>query len=226
MNFVGRKIYYELTTGNIILSTGEMQGSVIETTLDQDFESYQVLKERIKESIGIIHLQYGELNNEFMTCTGYRVDITKSIIDKNAIVFSYTNPETKLKEVKNKQKQIISDICNLVIESGFNSNAYQGIQKTYNSTLADQTNIIGLAFAASSKMAGTPGCENDVFYYHAKGEDFLEYTITECLQLARDMKIFIEVQLFKSKLLQNYIDTLMTVEKVQAVTWDTEVLKS
>jgi hypothetical protein len=131
--------------------------------------------------------------------------------------------EPNLNIIKSMQKDIISNKCNELIESGFTSTAYQGIGKTYNCRLEDQTNILGLAFAASSKMAGTPGCENDIFYYHAKGENFVEYTIAECLQLARDMKAFIEVQLFKSKLLQNYIDSLSTVDDVQAVTWSTEL---
>jgi hypothetical protein len=129
--------------------------------------------------------------------------------------------EIDLNYIKTFQKNIISNKCNEVIEIGFTSTAYQNIKKLYNCSLADQTNILGLAFAASSMLAGTPGCENDKFYYHAKGENFVEYTVIEVLQLARDMKAFIELQLFKSKSLQNYIDDLTIVEEVQKVTWDT-----
>ena len=125
---------------------------------------------------------------------------------------------------KSKKKEEISQWCRDAINIGFESTAYQGINKLYGATIEDQMNIQGNIIAAGSKLNGTPGCENDKFYYHAKDEDFVEWTETECLQLGRDLKQFVQYNLFKSKTLQNYVDTLITEEEVELiVSWDTEI---
>lgn len=85
---IGRKAYYELITGNIILVTSEMQGSVIPTTLEQDFFNYNELKDRNKETIGVIKLDYGQYAQDFATCNGYRVNLNTKQLE-----FSYPNPE-------------------------------------------------------------------------------------------------------------------------------------
>lgn len=128
--------------------------------------------------------------------------------------------EETLDNIKAYQKGLIGQMCQVGILSGFKSSAYQGIEKIYGSTIADQANIIGNALSATFKLTVMLGCENDKFYYHAKGEEFVEFTAQECLDLARDFKGFKEQLLFKSKQLQNYIDHLTTNEEVKAVTWD------
>jgi hypothetical protein len=84
---IGRKIYYELATGNYLLDTGERSGLVIETTQEQDFESYAALAERVPETIGVIQLEYGELAQDFMECNGYQVNLTTGLLE-----FSYPDP--------------------------------------------------------------------------------------------------------------------------------------
>lgn len=92
MDQIGRKIYCEKSTGNILLNTGEMCGSVRETTIDEDFQAYINLQNRVKDSVGVIQLEYGQLIDKFNTCTGISVDITKNPIDASAIIFSFTTP--------------------------------------------------------------------------------------------------------------------------------------
>lgn len=87
MNRVGRKIYYDKLTGNIILDTGEMMGVVIETTIEQDFETYQVLKERVRDKVGVIQLEYGQYAEDFAQCNGYRVNPETLELE-----FSYPDP--------------------------------------------------------------------------------------------------------------------------------------
>lgn len=62
---LGRKIYYELSTGNIILNTGECQGDVIATTADQDFASYAVLNQLVATTVGMMQLPYGQDDDKF-----------------------------------------------------------------------------------------------------------------------------------------------------------------
>jgi len=83
---IGRKIYYDKATGNVIQDTGERAGNVVETTTAQDFTAYKSLSERTPESVGILQLEYGEFAQDFMECSGYRVDISG---DEPTLQFSY-----------------------------------------------------------------------------------------------------------------------------------------
>ncbi|AXM89395.1 hypothetical protein CI793_09615 [Anoxybacillus ayderensis] len=84
---IGRKIYYDKTTGNVILDTGERMGAVIETTVNQDFETYQALKERVRDTVGVIQLEYGQYAQDFSQCNGYRVNPETLELE-----FSYPDP--------------------------------------------------------------------------------------------------------------------------------------
>jgi hypothetical protein len=86
-NRIGRKIYYEKATGNVIVDTGERMGAVIETTIDQDFETYQALKERVRDTVGVIQLEFGQYAQDFAECNGYRVNP-----ETKEIEFSYPDP--------------------------------------------------------------------------------------------------------------------------------------
>lgn len=88
---VGRKIYYELSTGNVLVNTGERQGNVVETTKEQDFASFKELSERVPETVGVIELEYGQLSQDFAECNGVMVNL-----NTGGLEFSYpvpSNPE-------------------------------------------------------------------------------------------------------------------------------------
>ena len=87
---IGRKIFYELATGNIILDTGERSGGVIETTIQQDFESFFALKDRVPSTVGCLQLEYGQYAQDFAACNGFRVDVSG---DTPSLLFSYPDPD-------------------------------------------------------------------------------------------------------------------------------------
>jgi hypothetical protein len=62
---VGRKIYYEKNTGNVILNTGERSGDVVQTTDEEDFSTYSALAERVPETVGVIRLEYGAFASDY-----------------------------------------------------------------------------------------------------------------------------------------------------------------
>ncbi|MDR7001548.1 hypothetical protein [Neobacillus niacini] len=84
---IGRRIYHEISTGNVILDTGERQGSVVATTIDQDIASFTVLSERNRDTFDVIELPFGAYSQDFAECNGYRVNV-----DTKAIEFSYPDP--------------------------------------------------------------------------------------------------------------------------------------
>jgi DNA repair exonuclease SbcCD ATPase subunit len=72
---IGMKIYFEKATGNVVVNTGEQVGRlVVETTEDQDFATYKALAERVRGTIGVVKLKYGQFRREFAECNGYRVN--------------------------------------------------------------------------------------------------------------------------------------------------------
>jgi hypothetical protein len=82
---IGRKVYYEKPTGNVILSTSEMSGSVYETTFEDDHEMLTDLKKYEKTAIGVIKLKFGEFANELYECTSFRVNVATEELE-----FDYT----------------------------------------------------------------------------------------------------------------------------------------
>lgn len=75
---IGRKIYYELNTGNVILTTETRSDSVVETTIDQDFTNYSSLQPYQQSAVGMIQLEFGgqdEINSTKYPC---HIDITQN----------------------------------------------------------------------------------------------------------------------------------------------------
>ncbi|MNB67239.1 hypothetical protein D3C81_309240 [compost metagenome] len=90
---IGRKIYYEKNTGNVIVDTGERSGMVVETTIEQDFELFTALAERVHETVGVLQLEYGQFSEDFAQSNGFRVNL-----ETGKLEFSYrgnqpTDPE-------------------------------------------------------------------------------------------------------------------------------------
>lgn len=93
---IAKKIYYDLAAGNVILDIGEREGSVVETTLDQDFQSYASLTERVKSTVGVIQLAWGEYADKFGVYYYNIVDgaiFWGALIDVNAPIPQPTNQE-------------------------------------------------------------------------------------------------------------------------------------
>ena len=84
MKQIGTKIYYCLLTGNVIKIMGDMQGYVKETTFDEDIEIYTELKERDKETVGLLQFEYGEYPKLSQGSTGVVVDL-----ETKELIFSY-----------------------------------------------------------------------------------------------------------------------------------------
>lgn len=84
---IGRRIYFEKPTGNVILDTGERSGNVRETTVAEDFASYVALAARVPETVDYVQLAYGQYAQDFAECDGYRVDPETKTLE-----FSYPDP--------------------------------------------------------------------------------------------------------------------------------------
>ena len=120
---IGTKIYYCLLSGNIVKIIGDMQGYIKETTFDEDYEIYTELKERDRDSIGLLQFNYGEYPKLSQNASGVMVDL-----ETKELIFSYeelpTPPQepTWEEEMENKiLKQELSITQDAVNELIFNS---------------------------------------------------------------------------------------------------------
>ena len=82
---IGRKIYYELATGDVILMVPEKHGeNATNTTKEQDFVMYDVLAARNPESVETIQLEYGQYRGDFELANSVKVDL-----ETGDLLFSY-----------------------------------------------------------------------------------------------------------------------------------------
>lgn len=102
---IGRKLYYELLTGDVILITPE-KISGINTTKEQDFAMYDVLSARNPEQVGVIQLEYGQYRRDFELCgNNVRVDL-----ETGELRFSYPVFESPLSVKLEQLEQENTDI--------------------------------------------------------------------------------------------------------------------
>lgn len=87
MNHIKRRIYYDISTGNVIQDTGERHGSVVPTTIEQDILTYTALSERNRDTFDVLELDYGAYAQDFAECNGYRVNLETKTLE-----FSYPVP--------------------------------------------------------------------------------------------------------------------------------------
>jgi hypothetical protein len=125
---IGRRIYYDLLTGNVILDKGEMQGSVIETTVDQDFFSFLELKQRDRTTVGVKELEFGEFAQDFATCNGIRVDL-----DTKELLFSYPSGSQELPVFQKPLTEQLAEVKQQLVQQ---NEDLQGFMDFYFSTLA------------------------------------------------------------------------------------------
>lgn len=121
---IGRRIYYELATGSVIVDTHERSGHVVPTTVEQDFQSYAALAERVPATVGVMELEYGQYAQDFESCSGYMVDVSG---DEPKLVFSYPDPEQPeappvyrkpLSEELAETKQAIAELTIMLAQMG------------------------------------------------------------------------------------------------------------
>lgn len=77
---IGRKLYYDISTGKVLVDKGEMQGAVRETTLEEDKLAYAKLSEYTESTIGVLKLAYGERSQEFNDFGSMKVNNDELII--------------------------------------------------------------------------------------------------------------------------------------------------
>jgi hypothetical protein len=104
------KIYYLISTGEVILITSEMQGSVESTTKEQDISIYTQLQNYTVNEINYIELPYGTLSSTFKNVKSY------SVVNKKLNLVYYTQEELDAIQQEQEAQQAIQDRINIISE--------------------------------------------------------------------------------------------------------------
>lgn len=204
---IGRKIYYEKTTGNFIVDTGERQGSVIETTTDQDFQAYTALQPYLQSAVGVIQMLYGQFSDSFLKYP-FHVDITKSPIGASAIVWDASSPlGATLEQVQQAKIAQITDLYNQKLEAGFNSSA-TGTAHTFGYAQSDQMKFMQLAILELKGLLPFP---TDI---PAKDNTKVSHTKIQYDQLIMDIAVFAQTQ---NSVQHQFIDQVNACTNIQQV---------
>jgi hypothetical protein len=105
MNQIKAKIYYLISTGEVLAITSECQGCVEPSTKEQDMEIYPQLKDKNVNEIDYIELTYGSLTSTFNNVKSYSVNIETKTLD----CIYYTQEELDVQKNKLTESQIIRD---------------------------------------------------------------------------------------------------------------------
>lgn len=105
---VGRRIYYDIVTGNVVLDTGERRGSVVRTTIEHDINVYKALSERNRDTVDVIELEYGQYAQDFSESNGYRVNP-----ETKELEFSYPDPNEEKTQEPVYQKPLSEQVDEL-----------------------------------------------------------------------------------------------------------------
>jgi len=73
---IGRKLYYDVTTGNeVLIIPQQNSANAVVTTKEQDFIMFDVLQARNPSQVGVIQFDYNEMQGDFEQCNSVKIDL-------------------------------------------------------------------------------------------------------------------------------------------------------
>lgn len=121
--------------------------------------------------------------------------------------------ENTLKYVRDAKIGQMRNACNQVIEEGFDLEL-RGEVHHFSLTIQDQLNLITLSTLAQTQS---------LIPYHADGEDCIFYTSEEINEIAETVAAYKIYHTTYYNSLKNYINSLETIEEINAITYGVEI---
>jgi hypothetical protein len=206
MEFIGRRIYFDIATGNVLVDTGDRAGDLIPTTVEYDLQSYAVLAERVPNTVGCLQLEYGEDSDKFAQYQ-YRVDPAKL-----TIIWDLTPPTASLEQVKQAKIDFLNGECYKTITAGFQSIAI-GQTHTYPSDDEAQRN---LSFAIK-RLELEPELQTVDFKTLDAG--YLPHTLDQIHKVFKDGFDYGQQQVIRYNVLKAQVLAAETKEEIDAINW-------
>ena len=136
MNQICAKVYFLISTGEILMTTSEMKGSVIKTTKEQDISTYFQLSGKTSDEVDYIELEYGTLSSKFTNIKSYSVNLETKTLD----CIYYTQEELDAQAQTIANEEAISNRINII--SDYASLDNNSIDVLENAIIEYETNLI------------------------------------------------------------------------------------
>lgn len=153
----------------------------------------------------------------------YNGDTSKTLYYNPVSNTCFTEDTTiSLDDAKQLKIEELEDDCTKIKDNGFKSNCL-GTEKVFDSSAENRNLIIGLAMKASLIANGSTLTDSNIDW-KAKDEPVCyTWTPQQMIVLGVDMSTFLTNTIKHKEQLQQYVNTLTTIEEVNAVTWDTVI---
>jgi hypothetical protein len=203
---IGRRIYYELSTGNIIQDTGERAGSIVETTQEEDFASYVALSTRVPSSVGVIQLNYGQYADNFAQYP-YSIDTATSAIIWGATAYGQSLGDVQSAKIA-QLKIIESDKLKTFMSSAL------GSPHTYLSGESDMLLLTGEFVFINSALY-----DNSSPDWYTIEDGNVVHTKGEFNQVYVDGRANVQTVKYHRANLEAQVNAAATVSAVNAIVW-------
>lgn len=204
VNTVGRKIFYDLGTGNILLDTMEKENAVIMTTIEQYIATSPILYNRDRTTFDAIELPFGAYKQLFASCNGYKMNVETKTLEFNF------DPILDIEQCKKMKIEELQKRCQEDIEGGFIS---QLNNHHYRTNGDDQLNLLGKFNQLMNDSTIT------TVMWKTEDEGYIEHDRDTWLQIYNEALAAKETKLFKYDQLKKQVNVAMTKEEVEAIVW-------
>jgi hypothetical protein len=153
---IGRKIYYDKTTGNVYVDVVERSGDVVETTQEDDFQVYTALHGIDPITVGAIQLEFAQYADNFKKYPFHIDPATEQIVWD-------TSPQLTLDATIQAKLAQLDDLCRQSLQA-FTSNAL-GALHTYLSRSDMSDNDWALYTAEFTFVTGVYYDNNPINWY-------------------------------------------------------------
>lgn len=204
---IGRKVYYESSTGNVILATSEMSGDVVATTEAQDFALYAALKPYQQSAVGVLQLAYGQDSANFGKYP-YHIDTSTS---PASLVWDTT--ATDLADAQTQKIAQLRDMYQQTLAAGFQV-TISGTQYTFGWQDSDMTHMDALQTSIDKSFETFPAGYADV-----KGNPVSIPDQTTLNSIEQTATKFTDAQHKQIESLVANVESATTVSAVNAIQW-------
>lgn len=220
---LGRRIYFDKTTGNVILDTGEKQGNVAKTSIEDDIATFTTLSDRNIESFDVIEFTFGEHKQEFTEATSYRVNPTTKELEFNYDPLFDLEDYRQFKKdemFKRYEEDLLGGFVSSLIDA--NSVPYEFLyDKDSQMKINGQTNKLNLMLNRLS-LGQIKQEDFDTYFpvpWRTANLGVIGLSYEDYLVFADEVENHERSLLTKRMQLEGYIDTLTAKEEIEAVTW-------
>jgi hypothetical protein len=205
-NQINARVYYSTTDGSIIFITSEMEGDVIQLSIEEEVEQVAELKNLEPSEFDVIELEYGQLFEIYSG--GNKINsVNTSTRVLNLI------PSISLDELKKRKLQELKRFRDRDIYSSFKSTAL-GVERTYNYDREAYDNFGRKATLISLDQT------IDTVVWSTIEDGFITHTRQQFIQVVRDGSDHETNVKMKYWILENQVNNATSQEELDLITWE------